>query len=220
MLDAIANTTALSRVAAPAARKDVDTDYQTFLRMLTVQLQNQDPLNPIDSADYAVQLATFSGVEQQTRTNQLMEQLLARLTLSGLADLAGAVGQEAMSTAPVAFDGITPVALQPGPVAGADRAVLVVRDARGSVVAREDMPPSATAHLWSGRGITGAPLPAGRYSFAVEAEAAGAVIAIAPVPAYALVEEVRSTAEGLVLVLRGGVLLPADDLLALRGGAA
>lgn len=37
------------------------TDFNTFLRMLTVQMQNQDPLNPIDSTDYAVQLATFSG---------------------------------------------------------------------------------------------------------------------------------------------------------------
>ena len=49
----------------------ISSDFNTFLRMLTVQMQNQDPLNPIDSADYAVQLATFSGVEQQVRTNQL-----------------------------------------------------------------------------------------------------------------------------------------------------
>ena len=62
--------------AAPVARSTADgaetggnsalsSDFETFLRMLTTQLQNQDPLNPVDSADFAVQLATFSSVEQQ-----------------------------------------------------------------------------------------------------------------------------------------------------------
>ena len=43
----------------------ISSDFQTFLTMLTTQLQNQDPLNPVESSDFAVQLATFSGVEQQ-----------------------------------------------------------------------------------------------------------------------------------------------------------
>ena len=50
--------------AAPAPSRAISSDFDTFLRMLTVQMRNQDPLDPIDSADYAVQLATFSGVEQ------------------------------------------------------------------------------------------------------------------------------------------------------------
>ena len=35
------------------------SDYQTFLNMLTVQMRNQDPLNPMNSNEFAVQLATF-----------------------------------------------------------------------------------------------------------------------------------------------------------------
>ncbi len=42
---------------------NISADFETFLKMLTVQMQNQDPLNPVDSSDYATQLATFSGVE-------------------------------------------------------------------------------------------------------------------------------------------------------------
>jgi flagellar basal-body rod modification protein FlgD len=62
--------------AAPAPPgRAISSDFNTFLRMLTVQMQNQDPLDPIDSADFAVQLATFSGVEQQVRTNELLGQL-------------------------------------------------------------------------------------------------------------------------------------------------
>ena len=59
----------------PPARSALASDFDTFLRMLTTQMQNQDPLNPIDSTDYATQLATFSGVEQQVRTNSLLADL-------------------------------------------------------------------------------------------------------------------------------------------------
>jgi flagellar basal-body rod modification protein FlgD len=55
--------------------KALTSDFETFLRMLTVQMKNQDPLNPIESSDFAVQLATFSGVEQQVKTNDLLTKL-------------------------------------------------------------------------------------------------------------------------------------------------
>jgi len=59
-----------AQTAAPTTtRTEISSDFETFLRMLTVQMQNQDPLNPVDSSDYAVQLATFSSVEQQVQTN-------------------------------------------------------------------------------------------------------------------------------------------------------
>ncbi len=54
-----------------SADKAVTSDYETFLRMLTTQLQNQDPMNPMESDDFAMQLATFSGVEQQVKTNEI-----------------------------------------------------------------------------------------------------------------------------------------------------
>ena len=79
----------------------ISSDFNTFLRMLTVQMQNQDPLNPIDSADYAVQLATFSGVEQQVRTNQLLADMQGKFSQLGMAEMAGWIGKEARSAAPV-----------------------------------------------------------------------------------------------------------------------
>ena len=57
-----ASTTAAS---TSSGKPLISSDFDTFLKMLTAQMQNQDPMKPIDSADYAVQLATFSGVEQQ-----------------------------------------------------------------------------------------------------------------------------------------------------------
>lgn len=51
-------------------------DFTTFLTMLATQIKNQDPLNPMDGADFAVQLATFSGVEQQVQTNMLLQKII------------------------------------------------------------------------------------------------------------------------------------------------
>ena len=68
------------------------SDYETFLKMLTVQMQNQDPLNPVEASDFAAQLANFSAVEQQVLTNNLLTSIEARLAATGVSQLAGWVG--------------------------------------------------------------------------------------------------------------------------------
>ncbi|TAG12067.1 MAG: flagellar basal body rod modification protein [Rhodobacterales bacterium] len=197
----------------------ITSDFDTFLRMLTVQMQNQDPLNPIDSADYAVQLATFSGVEQQVRTNQLLSDLQGSFQQTGLAEMAGWIGQEARSTAPVPFDG-APITLTANPSTGADRAVLVVRDARGTLVSREDMPPRAGQYQWLGADAQGNPLPPGNYSFALESLQGETVLNTRPIEHYARVMEVRTSPQGPTLVLAGGVEVAASAVTALRQPAS
>lgn len=82
-------STPANTIAATGQQTDgIISDFDTFLRMLTVQMQNQDPLNPVDSTDYATQLATFSQVEQAVLTNDLLKSLTTQLTSSGLADMA------------------------------------------------------------------------------------------------------------------------------------
>jgi flagellar basal-body rod modification protein FlgD len=193
----------------------ISSDFNTFLRMLTVQMQNQDPLNPIDSADYAVQLATFSGVEQQVRTNQLLADMQGKFSQLGMAEMAGWIGKEARSPAPVRYDG-SPVTLSPNPAVGANRAVLVVKDAQGSLVSREEVPVSAEPYQWLGAGMDGSPLPPGTYSIALESLNGETVIATTPVEHYARVIEAKGGTGGTKLVLEGGVEVFASDVTALR----
>jgi flagellar basal-body rod modification protein FlgD len=205
-----------SVASEPAAtRAALNTDFELFLKMLTTQMQNQDPLNPLDSAEYAQQLAAFSTVEQQTRTNQLLTDLSGQFALLGMSQLAGWVGQEARVEAPVAYDG-TPVSLAFDMPARADQAVLVVRDASGQVVTREDVPPGATAYDWFGADIAGDPLPEGRYTLSLEVSENGAVFGEMPVAAYLAIEEARNTPTGATLILRGGIEVPATAVTALR----
>lgn len=193
----------------------ISSDFQTFLLMLTTQMQNQDPLNPIESSDYAVQLATFSGVEQQVRTNQLLEGLAAQMGVAGISQLAGWVGLEARAAAPVAFDG-APLTLAPNPATGADQAILVVKDASGNTVARDPLAVSDAPIQWDGSRLNGSRLPAGIYSFEIESYNSGVLLSSNPVDVYAEILEARGTPEGTVLVLRGGATVSAADVTALR----
>lgn len=64
-------------------------DYQSFLKLLVTEMQNQDPTNPIDSTQYMAQLAAFSNVEQATITNTKLDQLLNTSALSQADNLIG-----------------------------------------------------------------------------------------------------------------------------------
>lgn len=195
----------------------ISSDFNTFLTMLTTQIKNQDPMNPLDSADFAVQLATFSSVEQQALTNQKLDALAGVMNVQGMAQLAPWVGQEARSAAPVYMDG-TPVTLSPAPTTGADRAILVVKDSRGTTVAREDIPPQAISYSWAGTDITGAPLQSGAYSLEMESYRDGVQVGSSAVESYSRIQEVQSGPTGLRLILTGGIALAADQITALRGG--
>ncbi|MRI54864.1 flagellar hook assembly protein FlgD [Methylobacterium sp. DB1607] len=67
-------TTAAAAKAATSVAAKMNAD--TFLKLLMAQLQNQDPTKPMDSTEYVGQLATFSQVEQATKTNQKLDSLL------------------------------------------------------------------------------------------------------------------------------------------------
>jgi flagellar basal-body rod modification protein FlgD len=207
------NSAAASATSGQAAA--ITSDFNTFLRMLTVQMQNQDPLNPIDSADYAVQLATFSGVEQQVRTNQLLADMQSRFQQSGMAEMAGWIGKEARSPAPVSFDGSL-VILSPNPAVGATDAVLVVRDLQGQLVAREEIPLSTADYMWLGADATGTPLPQGSYQLSLESLSGEDILATTDMEHYAKVIEVRGTPNGAKLVLEGGIEVAASAVTALR----
>jgi flagellar basal-body rod modification protein FlgD len=84
---ATAATTATG--AAPNVAQSNLVDYNSFLKLLVTQAQNQDPTNPQDSTQYLAQLASFSAVEQQTQTNAKLDSLLAASRLSQADGLIG-----------------------------------------------------------------------------------------------------------------------------------
>jgi flagellar basal-body rod modification protein FlgD len=210
-----ATQTSVSR-GARSAESRINSDFDTFLKMLTAQMRNQDPLNPIDSADYAVQLATFSGVEQQMRTNDTLQALLGRMDMQGMAQMAAWVGHEARSTAPVAFQGLPVTIYPPPPEASVDGRVLVVRDAQGTLVAREEMAARAASHDWYGDAMTGGTLPPGTYTLSVESYAGEKLLSSGSPESYAVIDELRASPQGTRAVLAGGAEIATSAITALR----
>lgn len=195
----------------------IGSDFETFLRMLTTQLKNQDPLNPMESSDFAVQLATFSSVEQQVMTNDLLTGLSAQMGQMGMAQLASWVGMEARAPLPAQFDGF-PVTLLPGPTAAADEARLIVRNIDGEVVQTQTIPVGEDPYLWTGRDASGQSLPSGLYSFEIESYVQGERQASVVPETYARILEARIDAGRTILVMEGGASVDADQVTALRNG--
>jgi flagellar basal-body rod modification protein FlgD len=162
-----------------------------------------------------VQLATFSGVEQQVQTNQLLENLTTQMGVMGMAQLAGWVGMEARSASPAYFDG-DPITLAPNPVLGADQAVLVITDESGQEVVRRMIEVSSDQITWDGTADSGETVPEGLYSFSLESYENGELLETTTVETYSRITEAQGTASGTVLVLEGGVTIGTSDVTALK----
>ena len=216
-LDTIGNvTTAPSPAAEPAsAASQLSSDFEVFLKMLTAQMQYQDPLNPIDSTDYATQLATFSGVEQAVQTNDLLRALTTQLGVGGLTEIASWVGKEVRSAGTVAFDG-QPVTAYPQTTGFADTWEVSVRNADGQEIQRISLLAGDSQVVWSGLQYGGATAPAGAYEMVAIGRINGQVVAEAPVETYARVVEARLQDGQQMLVLQGGETVAYDTVTAIR----
>jgi flagellar basal-body rod modification protein FlgD len=201
--------------AAAPAKARIASDFDTFLRMLTAQMKNQDPLNPVEAIDFATQLATFSGVEQAVLTNDLLRSLSAQMQVTGLADISNWIGKEVRAPAAAYFDG-NPITLHPDPMVFADGAEVVVRDSSGYVVQRFAVPATDDPIQWQGIGANGQMFPQDRYSFTLVNLAGEQEIGESAIDTYARVAEVRSMDGQMQLILKGGVIISAADVTALR----
>ena len=205
--------------AAPkteTANPAIASDFETFLRMRTVQMQNQDPLNPTNPEDFAVQLATFAGVEQQVQTNDLLEALQLQMGLSGVSQFADWIGKEAKAPTSVKFDGATPIEVSVSPDPDADAAHLVVRDKNGLEVDRYPIALDDETISYDGMTASGAALPEGVYGFSVENMKNGGLDSATPANVYAKIVEARIVDGKTILVTEGGGEVAADLVTALR----
>ena len=82
--------------ADTSARTRLSDNYDTFLVLLTAQLQNQDPLAPMDSTQFTQQLVQFSQVEQQIRTNEQLTGLVGQYQAASAGAALSYLGKDAI----------------------------------------------------------------------------------------------------------------------------
>ena len=163
---------AVNPKAATAAEDSIALTQERFIKLLTTQLQNQDPLNPVDNAEMTSQMAQISTVNGLEKLNKTLETLLADSQAAQALQAAGLVGHgvlvpgEGLQLADgIAFGGFELAS-------GADAVSVEVRDANGLLLRTLDLgAQDAGVHgfAWDGLTAAGASAAAGKYTFKVNA---------------------------------------------------
>ena len=144
-----------------------------FLKLLIAQLQNQDPLQPMDNQQFAVQLATFNSLEQLIGINGKLGSLQTSQGAMNQFSAASLIGKE------VATNG-NAISLQssgPAPInyqlsANASKVVVNIQDASGALVRQIQVGAQNAGDqsvVWDGKDVTGKAVPAGLYNFEINA---------------------------------------------------
>jgi flagellar basal-body rod modification protein FlgD len=191
------------------------SNFNTFLTLLTTQLQNQDPLSPMDSNTFTQQLVEFSQVEQQIDTNNNLQSLIqlqsAGETISSL-PLVGDQIEYNSATAPLSNGSATFLYTLPS---ASTQTELVVTDSNGNLVYDTTGSTSAgtTTFTWNGENNAGVQMPnGGAYTLQVVATGANNSSITATVASIGPVSSV-SVANGTTTFDVDGISVPISELV-------
>jgi len=186
-----------------------------FLKLLTEQLKNQDPTNPLDDKAFVTQLAQFSSLEQAMAMNDKLAMLQVSESAVVNAQVAGLVGKSVTVKSTTV---VVPASGDPSPVSlhlGGDAAKVTVRilDGNGNVVRTLD-PGALTAGThavaWDGKDASGNRLAAGTYKLEVTAKDADGQTVAADNELTGTVTGVAFDSGSAELVLGSVRVKPAD----------
>lgn len=187
-------------------------DFNMFLRLLTTQLQYQDPLDPMDTSEYTQQLVSYSQVEQAIQQTQRLDAILARLSAQDLASAGSYIGREVSVYQPVAAldaDGADWF-YELDTNAAATR--LTILDKYGRAVRSFDGETTAGSHglAWDGTDAAGRALPEGEYALVVESLTAAGQTVASRVGTRGVVTGVEALAGEIILNLGATNVRAAD----------
>ncbi|GAM97818.1 flagellar basal-body rod modification protein FlgD [alpha proteobacterium U9-1i] len=171
---AIDPISAASQSQAGSDRGRLSDNYDTFLVLLTAQLQNQDPLAPMDSTQFTQQLVQFSQVEQQIRTNEQLEGLVGQYQAASAGAALSYIGKSAIVEGNETVFGGGENDMANWAYRLDDPATSVnikIKNAAGATVFETNGARAAGEHLfaWDGTMTNGQTAPAGEYRMVVEA---------------------------------------------------
>lgn len=164
----------LPAVGDPSARTAKNTlGKDDFLKLLTTQMQHQDPLAPMDNTQFVAQLAQYSSVEQLQNVGSRLDTLLVAAATTNQLGATALVGKQILyRTDQVQLTSGAPAQLQVSLDDASDATALLVTDASGRVVRSLDLggrEAGPFTFTWDGRDGAGNLLPGGTYAVTVAA---------------------------------------------------
>ena len=189
--------------AATRSESQLAANFDTFLLLLTAQLKNQDPLEPMDSNQFTQQLVQFSQVEQQINANKNLESLIALTKSRSASDAVSYLGKTLTLTdgtaALMGGEAVWAYSLE----SSATNATLFVRNMRGDVVysAPAEMSEGLHSFTWNGVSKTGVTLPPGPYHLSVVAKTVDGGAIKTRVASQGVISEVDLTGDEPILMI-------------------
>ncbi|SEG58758.1 flagellar hook assembly protein FlgD [Bosea lathyri] len=207
-----ASNTANTSTANIAGSSSIAGNFDQFLTLLTTQLKNQSPLDPLDTNQFTAQLVQFAGVEQQLRTNETLGSLLSLSAAGTATNAVGFIG------AKITADGAT-TQLNDGNaewqvnVPRAGTATITIKNASGSVVQTmtKSLVAGDQAYKWDGKTSTGQDAAEGEYTVTIDAKDVAGEIMTAKTQIGGIVDGVDFT--GSIPTLKiGAIGVPIDKV--------
>lgn len=192
----------------------ITADYSTFLNLLTAQIQNQDPLSPMDTTQWTQQLVQYSQVEQALKTNTYLKTIAQNSgdTMSNAVSYIGKTVQTNNATA----------TLNNGSAnwnySIADKAASVtlkVTDSNGNVLYTETNPDVSSgdhSFSWNGKTGTGKTETSGDYTLSVTAKDASGNAVAATSGVTGTVNSASTASDGTVQIDVGGTTVPLSKV--------
>jgi flagellar basal-body rod modification protein FlgD len=157
---------------AQKAKTGLGNDFETFLTLLTTQLQYQDPLEPMDSGEFTSQLVQFTNVEQQIQQNENLENIAVLTAMNGLNASVGFIGKDAIvEQAQATLSGGQAhwiYALE----GQSEETTLTIKDELGKTVYEQAGELNVGSHgfIWDGIGNDGTQQADGAYSLTIKTQ--------------------------------------------------
>lgn len=218
MISAI--TTNDATTAAQSMKQDIGMNKDDFLKLFITQLQNQDPLNPMDGTQFISQLAQMTQVEQAYNTNTNLQNILNAMNGSANYSAVSFIGKSILAPgSQVALtDGSQPV-LNYRLTQSTATTEIDISDANGNIVRKITGTGSSAGDYsvtWDGKDDGNNALPAGTYNFSVSGTDSSGNKISATSLIQGMVSGVKLDGGAPVLTV-GGVDVPLSNILAVRG---
>lgn len=200
-----------------AASVSISDSFDTFLSLLTTQLKNQDPLDPLDANQFTEQLVQFAGVEQAINTNKKLDQLLALQSGSQLNAAVGYLGNDIEANADKIMLQGGSATLKYELLGNANQNLVTIVDGFGQPVRTISGERNAGIHefAWNGRDNNGNAVSDGVYSFFVTAVDGNGGTVQAATSMVGRVTGVKAL-DGAVTLSVGDLDIPLEDVFAVH----
>lgn len=175
-----ANSSSNSNSVGQVAQNALNTNLNEFLSLLTTEMQNQDPTQPMDNTTMMQQMATLSNLQIQNSTNSLLQSLLAQISSAQLNGVVGYIGKSVEAAGDSTALTNSRAELDYSLPTQAASVSVNIMDAAGNVVFSGPGTANAGSNkvFWNGaNSTTGQTSPDGTYTYSVTAkDAAGKAI--------------------------------------------